>query len=662
MKKIIKKLIKIFLVFSLSFSWILTGWPLGVREVQASIAFRAAGAEVTGTNAQAVALPTGVAANDIVILVASTIAGGSLSITANGSISTWTEITSSGLDVASGEKLYVWWGRYSSGSTGPTVSPGSDHIEAATVAYSGIVTSGSPVDISTTGTETVSDTSLSFATGVATSVDGTKVILVTTNGTDSNTNGQYSSEANTSLSAISERVDYSTASGGGGGIMVTEATKATAGTMGTWTSTLATASTKAYISFSLKPQNTTTIADGSNPSNVSLAPAGATTDLDSFTLITDNGVDIINSLTATLGPTGAYNNVDHIDITDNSNNIKCTVSSLSSNTLNFTSCGLAITSVSSTFKLRLTPKSHSNMPSPNGATYDIVGTITSWTSVNANTQLGSDSGSATITIDNLSPNSATSVSGASSNAANSINWTTSSSSDFDTTSGSVVLRWAASSAGSEVPVEGTTNYSAGNTISTATVACVISSAASTLLSKTDGTGGSSGCTTSALTNGQAYSYKVFQRDTKGNYDTGTSIGTFTPAIISITITSDGSVDYGIVAASGRQDTTTSGLNDTQTIRNDGTGAEDFTIKTSSATSGTQWSLGSASGVDTFVHEFSTNSGGAWTKFTTADIYQSFVSNVVANGTQNFDLRITIPSSSTDYQQKNITVVILATQH
>ncbi|HBC59215.1 TPA: hypothetical protein DCZ14_02255, partial [Candidatus Azambacteria bacterium] len=58
-----------------------------------------------------------------------------------------------------------------------------------------------------------------------------------------------------------------------------------------------------------------------------------------------------------------------------------------------------------------------------------------------------------------------------------LNWTTSNSGDFDTTSGSVILRWASGSAGSEVPAEGT-DYSAGNTITTATVACAISSAGS----------------------------------------------------------------------------------------------------------------------------------------------------------------------------------------
>src|SRR5262245_33131819 len=130
--------------------------------------FRAASAKAAGTGAVTPALPAGMSAGDIVILCATTIAGGTMSITANGSITTWTEITSSGLDVASGEKLWVWWGRFSSGSTGPTVTPGSDHACAGTVAYSGCVPNGSPIGVSATSTEVTSDQSFSFVTGLTT--------------------------------------------------------------------------------------------------------------------------------------------------------------------------------------------------------------------------------------------------------------------------------------------------------------------------------------------------------------------------------------------------------------------------------------------------------------------------------------------------------------
>ena len=214
--------------------------------------FRANSAKAAGTGAVTPALPTGVVADDIVILVATTIAGGSISITANGSIATWTAVTGSPIDVASGEKLYVWWGRYSSGSTGPTVTPGGNHCCAATAAWSGCITTGDPVNNQATGTETTSDTSLSFATGISTSVNDCMVLLASSSGVDSNT-AQHSAQANANLSGVVERADYQTNSGGGGGFELVEGGLATAGAIGTWTATLATASPKAYISFALKP-------------------------------------------------------------------------------------------------------------------------------------------------------------------------------------------------------------------------------------------------------------------------------------------------------------------------------------------------------------------------------------------------------------------------
>lgn len=225
---------------------------LKVKEARAAgPAFRAASAKAAGTGAVTPALPTGVAANDIVILVATTIAGGTMTITANGSITTWTALTGSPIDVTGGEKLWVWWGLYSSGSTGPTVTPGSDHSVAATFAYSGANTSA-PIDVSATGSEATSDTSFSFATGISSSVNETKAIVVYTSGTDSNT-GQGGTPANTSLTTVTLRAEYNTTSGGGGGFVFADGDKATAGTLGTWTDTMVTATPKAYIAFNLKP-------------------------------------------------------------------------------------------------------------------------------------------------------------------------------------------------------------------------------------------------------------------------------------------------------------------------------------------------------------------------------------------------------------------------
>jgi hypothetical protein len=59
--------------------------------------------------------------------------------------------------------------------------------------------------------------------------------------------------ANTSLAALTSRLNINTNLGGGGGFGLTEGTLAIAGSMGTWTATLAGATRKAYGTLALKP-------------------------------------------------------------------------------------------------------------------------------------------------------------------------------------------------------------------------------------------------------------------------------------------------------------------------------------------------------------------------------------------------------------------------
>lgn len=128
-------------------------------------------------------------------------------------------------------------------------------------------------------------------------------------------------------------------------------------------------------------------------------------------------------------------------------------------------------------------------------------------------------------------------------------------------------------------------------------------------------------------------------------------------IISVTITSDGTIDYGTLN-SGESKSTLE-LADTQTAQNDSNVAEDFSIKTSSPAG---WTLGSATGTNIFTHEFSSDGGGNWTKFTTADAYQTLTTNITAGSSQIFDLRFTAPNPSIVGGQKTINVTIQATEH
>jgi len=135
----------------------------------------------------------------------------------------------------------------------------------------------------------------------------------------------------------------------------------------------------------------------------------------------------------------------------------------------------------------------------------------------------------------------------------------------------------------------------------------------------------------------------------------------TYAVVSISLTSDGSVDYGLVALNGEEDTTSTGLNDTQTITNDSTITENFNIKTSNATGGMTWTVGAAAGSDVYVHSFSTNGGSSWEVLDTVDVYETLATGVAASSSQDFDLKIHLPTETTDYQEKTITVTVQAVE-
>ena len=309
---------------------------------------------------------------------------------------------------------------------------------------------------------------------------------------------------------------------------------------GAWTGGDADSASDSWVSGTLAIRPAATfLGNDTNPgANPTIAPEAATTTVGTFNLRTDSGVgDTVTNATTTLSA-GSFTGLFGVEITNSGNTtIYCSSYNPSGVVVGLTGCNLPVTSASTTFNIRVKPKSHSAMDAPPGATYTVSATTTAITATNNSTS-GTDTTSDTVTIDNASPNGATATSGAAGDQKVTLNWTSSSSGDFDTASGSVILRWASASAGSEVPTEGKSDYTAGNTISTATVACVISSAASASLSKIDGSGGDTGCTTVALTNDQQYTYVAFQRDTNGNYDAGASIGTFTPAGVSLTFTID----------------------------------------------------------------------------------------------------------------------------
>ena len=120
---------------------------------------------------------------------------------------------------------------------------------------------------------------------------------------------------------------------------------------------------------------------------------------------------------------------------------------------------------------------------------------------------------------------------------------------------------------------------------------------------------------------------------------------------------DGSIAYGSVNLSTATSTVNNG--ETQVVTNDGSTMK-LNVKSSDATGGTAWTLGTSIGSNIFKHEVSTTTGSAYMTFQATDTYLT-ASSTFPNGavTQNLDFRFTTPSASTDFVQKSVTITVQA---
>ena len=120
---------------------------------------------------------------------------------------------------------------------------------------------------------------------------------------------------------------------------------------------------------------------------------------------------------------------------------------------------------------------------------------------------------------------------------------------------------------------------------------------------------------------------------------------------------DGSIAYGSVNLSTATSTANNG--ETQVVTNDGSTMK-LNVKSSDASNGTAWTLGTSIGSNIFKHEVSTTTGSTYMTFQATDTYLT-ASSTFPNGavTQNLDFRLTTPSVSTDFVSKSITITVQA---
>ncbi len=168
--------------------------------------------------------------------------------------------------------------------------------------------------------------------------------------------------------------------------------------------------------------NVTTLGNGTEPPNATIAPGGVATMADAFTFQTGSGTDAITAVTVSMAP-GTRAGVSLIEITNDAGSIVYgSVSDPSSDTpsIPLTTPITATTTVTQ-YKIRVTPKLHVAMPVPPGASYALTASVSSWTGTNA--QAGSNGGGTTITIDNLSPGDVTSATATTGDQQLTVAWT-----------------------------------------------------------------------------------------------------------------------------------------------------------------------------------------------------------------------------------------------
>lgn len=139
-------------------------------------------------------------------------------------------------------------------------------------------------------------------------------------------------------------------------------------------------------------------------------------------------------------------------------------------------------------------------------------------------------------------------------------------------------------------------------------------------------------------------------------DTDTVTATVTATNLAVSV-SDGSIAFGSVALN--TPTTTVGTAQTQVVTNDGSAAV-LNVRSSNATNGATWTLGTSSASDVFRLQVSTTTGVTYATLQAPNVYLTASSTFASLQDQNVDFRFTTPTISTDFVQKSLTITVQVT--
>lgn len=238
--------------------------------------------------------------------------------------------------------------------------------------------------------------------------------------------------------------------------------------------------------------------------DVTIPPGAGATQGNMILPSTNTGTDTFQGVTLDLG-TGGSTAISRIDITDSAGT---TVYGSLDNpatdnpVVTFTPA-VTVSTTTGFYYVKITPKTHADMPAPPGTSQLVPAGVIAIDHTTSNPITITEWGVPDLTIDNLSPANPAWAMITPSNGQASLAWTNPGDADY---SQAVILRGTAPIV--DTPVEGT-SYVAGGVIGASTIVCVVTKPGTS-------------CTDTGLTNGTGYYYRIFARDTNGNYSAGGS--------------------------------------------------------------------------------------------------------------------------------------------
>ncbi len=206
---------------------------------------RGVGGSAAGTGAITPSLPTGTAVGDLLLMFLET---RDQTITVSG----WIEAPSSPQTVAATTRLTIFYRIAESSNPSTTSSPGDHAIGQILGITKDTFDSANPFDVSAGGVDTTTDTSGSIP-GATTTVADCLVVAACCQSSDLSSIFNFSGWTNANLASLTERIDFGSIAGDGGGIGVATGTYAGPGAYGATSVTYATASTKGLISLAIAP-------------------------------------------------------------------------------------------------------------------------------------------------------------------------------------------------------------------------------------------------------------------------------------------------------------------------------------------------------------------------------------------------------------------------